>query len=108
MPQDTMDASLLFENNNNVKFSSSRSHHSQQNSSPEASQSPTSESEGMFDNPGHSSEEKVDNDSNFPGQVSVPSQGSNMSKSGQVSTLHILSIFHTFFSLSNPASEMLH
>ena len=60
-----MDASLLFENDNNVEIASSRSCHSWQDSSSEALQPPTSDSEGMFDNPGDSGEEEVDNDDNF-------------------------------------------
>ena len=108
MPQDVADASSLFENDNNVEIASSRSCHSWQDSSLEVLQPPTSDSEGMFDNPGDSGEEEVDNNDNFPQCVSISSCSSNMSKSGQVSTVHILSMFYSFFSLSTPASGMLH
>ncbi|KAF8808311.1 hypothetical protein BYT27DRAFT_7241718 [Phlegmacium glaucopus] len=83
MPQDAADPALLFDNDNGVKIASSRSHRSRGDSSSEASQPPTSESEGMFDDPGNSGEEEVDDDSNFPRHVSVSSRGSNVSKSGQ-------------------------
>ena len=108
MPQDVADASSLFENDNNVEIASSRSHRSRQDSSSEASRPPTSDSEGMFDNPGDSGEEEVDDNDDFPRRVSVSSRSSNMSKSGRVSTVHILSMFYSFFSLSAPASGMLH
>ena len=62
MPQDIADASSLFENDNNVEIASSRSRCSRQDSSLEASRPPTSDSEGMFDDPGDSGKEEVDND----------------------------------------------
>ena len=108
MPQDVVDASSLFKNDNNVEIASSRSRRSQQDSSSEASRPLTSDSEGMFDDPGDSGEEEVDDDDDFPQCVSVSSHSSNMSKSGRVSTVHILSMFYSFFSLSAPASGMLH
>jgi len=87
MPQDATDAAALFENDNDVEIASSRSHRSRRDSSSEASRPPTSESEGMFDDPGDSGEEEVDDDDeDFPRQVS---RGTNQSKSARVSTLNI-------------------
>lgn len=88
MPQDAADASSLFENDNDVEIASSRSHRSRRDSSSEASRPPTSESEGMFDDPRDSGEEEVDEDGDFPRHVSVRSRGSNTSKSSRVSILH--------------------
>ena len=59
------DAASLFDNNNNIEITS------------EASQSPTSESKGMFDKAGYSGEEEVDKDNEFPSYVSISSQRSS-------------------------------
>ena len=107
MPQDAADATSLFKNDHDVEITSFKSHCSRRDSSLEASQPLTSDSEGMFDDPHDSGEEEVDDDGDFPRNVSVSSRGSNMSKSGRVSTLYILSMFYSFFSLSAPASRML-
>ena len=77
------DAASLLDNDNNIKITS------------EASQPPTSESKGMFDEAGYSGEEEVDKDGEFPSYVSISSQkSSKQSKSTQVSLLYILPMLY--------------
>ena len=68
-----MDVASLFKDDNVVEITSSRSHHSWWDSSSEALQPLTSDSEGIFDNPCDSGEEEVDNDGDFHQHVSMSS-----------------------------------
>jgi len=95
------DAALLFDDDNGIKIATTRS-------SSEASQPPTSESKGIFDNAGDSGEEEVDEDDTFPLHISVASRGSKQAKSSQVSFVYILLMLYPISSLSAPTSAMLH
>ncbi|KAF8803277.1 hypothetical protein BYT27DRAFT_7260312, partial [Phlegmacium glaucopus] len=83
LPQAADNAASLFDDDNDVEITTTKSDCSQQWSSSDASRPPTSESEGMFDDRGDSGEGEADDDDDLPQHIFTSSRGSNWSKSGQ-------------------------